>query len=116
MNLTAINATTSNGISQFPHRGQPTGIRLVPGELCQYGDIDADCILRVDFNQTVVDRSGLYLVEAVTDDGVAWMGCRRFDRGLTGLRMDDTGAGDWREVAGSNLKVVGRVLKVYRAV
>ncbi len=115
MNLTAINATTSNGISQFPHRGQPTGIRLVPGELCQYGDIDADCILRVDFNQTVVDRSGLYLVEVVTDDGVTWMGRRRFDRGLTGLRMDETGAGDWRDVGVAGLRVVGRVLKVYKA-
>lgn len=115
MNLTTISTTSQHRISQSPQGSQPTGIRLVPGELCQYGDIDTDCVMRVDFDQVAVDRSGLYLVEAVTDDGVTWMGCRRFDRGLTGLRMDETGAGDWRDVGVAGLRVVGRVLKVYRA-
>lgn len=67
-----------------------------------------------------IRRDGLYLVEAVTSDGVEWMGCRRFARGIDrALSVDDTGRGDWRDVnslSAAGLRVAGMVQQVYRAV
>ena len=55
----------------------------------------------------------------VTDDGVAWMGCRRFSRSLDGvLSVDDSGRGDWRDVSSleaAGFRVAGYVEQVYRA-
>jgi len=96
-----------------------TGVGLVPSGLCQYGDvIKVGDVLRVDFDRQRVTMDGLHLVECVGADGVDWMGCRRFSRGIDGsLSVDDSGHGDWRQVDDqSRIRIVGRVEQVYRAV
>ena len=71
----------------------------------------AEDVLRVDFDSEGVDRDGLYLVEAVTADGVDWMGCRRFTRTVLGeVAMFE--AGQW--VAPAGLRVAGRVVRVFK--
>ena len=113
--INAINAANRTQASRL------CGVALVPAGLCQYGEqVRADDLLRVDFDADTIRRDGLYLVEGVTDDGVAWMGCRRFARGIDGaLSVDDSGRGDWREVGAGDaggFRVVGYVEQVYRAV
>jgi hypothetical protein len=97
------------------------GVSLVPAGMCVCGDaVRAADVLRVDFDCDRIGRDGLYLVEVMTHDGVAWMGCRRFTRGIDGaLSVDDSGRGDWREGGAldvGGLRVVGYVEQVYRAV
>jgi hypothetical protein len=96
-----------------------TGRGLIPADLCQYGDaVQAGDVLRVDFDTITVRKSGLYLVEAVNSEGVAWMGCRRFDPSINGVSMDESGRGDWRDVpslSGAGLRVAGYVEQVFRA-
>lgn len=91
-----------------------SGVALVPAGVCQVpGEIGPEDVLKVDFDADHVDRDGLFLVEAVTADGVDWMGCRRFTRDvLGGVRMFE--AGQW--VAPAGLRIAGRVVRVYRAV
>lgn len=90
------------------------GVHLVPAGPCQlHGVIDAGDVLRVDFDCRVVKADGLYLVEAVSADGVEWMGCRRFAVTVAGVQVEDGGA--WCDVP-SGLRVAGRVAQVYRAV
>lgn len=84
-----------NQHSLHTHASRLSGVALVPAGLCQYGEqVRAADLLRVDFDADSIHRDGLYLVEGMTDDGVAWMGCRRFSRGLDGaLSVDDSGRG-----------------------
>ena len=89
------------------------GVALVPAGLCAYGAaVDADDVMRVDFDCDRIGRDGLYLVEAMTHDG--------FARGIDGaLSVDDSGRGDWRELGAldtGGFRVVGYVEQVYRAV
>jgi len=96
-----------------------TGRGLIPADLCQYADvIRPGDVLRVDFDTITVRKAGLYLVEAINSEGVAWMGCRRFDRNINGVSMDESGRGDWRDVpslSGAGLRVAGYVEQVLRA-
>ena len=94
-----------------------TGRGLIPADLCQYGDVvQPGDVLRVDFDRTSVDKSGLYLIEAINAEGVAWMGCRRFDRGINGVAVDESGRGDWRNLNSlTGLRVAGFVEQVFRA-
>ena len=115
--------TTINAISTASptHASRLCGVALVPAGLCQYGEqVRAADLLRVDFDADSIRRDGLYLVEGMTDDGVSWMGCRRFSRGLDGaLSVDDSGRGDWRDVSNleaAGFRVAGYVEQVYRAV
>ena len=115
--------TTINAISAAnrTHASRLSGVALVPAGMCQYGEqVRAADLLRVDFDADTIRVDGLYLVEGVTDDGVAWMGCRRFSRGLDGaLSVDDSGRGDWRDVSNleaAGFRVAGYVEQVYRAV
>ena len=118
--MTAI--TKINAISQANNTqaARLCGVSLIPAGLCQYEGIMADDVLRVDFDADSIRVDGLYLVEAADAEGVAWMGCRRFSRGLDGaLSVDDTGRGDWRDVANlsaAGLRVAGMIQQVYRAV
>lgn len=117
-------ATTSHTHLTSRNAAAPSrlcGVALVPAGLCVYGAaVGSADVLRVDFDCDHIGRDGLYLVEAMTHDGVAWMGCRRFARGIDGaLSVDDSGRGDWREVGvkdGGGFRVVGYVEQVYRAV
>jgi hypothetical protein len=97
-----------------------TGRGLIPADLCQYADvIRAGDLLRVDFDTITVRKAGLYLVEAINSEGVAWMGCRRFDRNINGvMSIDQSGRGDWRDLpslSGAGLRVAGYVEAVLRA-
>lgn len=119
--MTAIAMTNNKMTSAISPMMRLSGAALVPAGLCQYGAaVLAGDVLRVDFDCDRIGRDGLYLVEAMTDDGVAWMGCRRFSRGIDGaVSVDDTGSGDWREVGcleAAGLRVAGYVERVYRAV
>jgi hypothetical protein len=89
-----------------------SGVALVPAGPCQVaGEIGPEDVLKVDFDADHVDRDGLYLVEAVTHDGVDWMGCRRFARSVLGeVAMFE--AGQW--VAPAGLRVAGRVVRVFK--
>jgi hypothetical protein len=111
--LTIASLTTSPSTSTLTGRG------LIPADLCQYGDaVQAGDVLRVDFDTITVRKAGLYLVEAVNSEGVTWMGCRRFDRSINGVSMDESGRGDWRDLpslSGAGLRVVGYVEQVFRA-
>lgn len=114
--------TTINAISAATptHASRLSGVALVPAGLCQYGEqVRAADLLRVDFDADTIRVDGLYLVEGMTDDGVSWMGCRRFSRGLDGaLSVDDSGRGDWRDVSSleaAGFRVAGYVEQVYRA-
>ena len=116
----ALTTATATSASKAPER-RLIGVALVPAGLCQYGDaIGAGDVLRVDFDRKHVTTDGLYLLESVGTEGVEWMGCRRFTRGLDGgLSVDETGRGDWREVEAGDVagfRVAGRVAQVYRAV
>lgn len=115
-----LTTTGANTVANAPER-RLSGVSLVPAGVCQYGAaIGAADVLRVDFGRNNITRDGLYLVEAVTNDGVEWVGCRRFARGIDGaLSVDDSGRGDWREVGAvdaGGFRVVGYVEQVYRAV
>ena len=114
--------TTINAISTAnpTHASRLSGVALVPAGLCQYGEqVRPADLLRVDFDADTIRVDGLYLVEGMTDDGVAWMGCRRFSRGLDGaLSVDDSGRGDWRDASSleaAGFRVAGYVEQVYRA-
>lgn len=110
--MTAPNLAPINTLTPMPAR--LAGMALVPAGPCQVaGEIGPEDVLKVDFDADHVDRDGLYLVEAVTHDGVDWMGCRRFARSVLGeVAMFE--AGQW--VAPAGLRIAGRVVKVYRAV
>lgn len=121
--LTTTKTPTTNGANMAANAPERrlSGVALVPAGVCQYGAaIGAGDVLRVDFDRGAVTTDGLYLLEAMGADGVEWVGCRRFARGLDGgLSVDDTGRGDWREVGAgeaSGYRVAGRVEQVYRAV
>lgn len=121
MNLIATTSQTRVTTRNAAAPSRLCGVALVPAGLCVYGAaVGAADVLRVDFDCDRIGRDGLYLVEAMTDDGVAWMGCRRFARGIDGaLSVDDSGRGDWREVGAGDaggFRVVGCVEQVYRAV
>ena len=118
--INAINAIHAINAANRTQAARLCGVALVPAGLCQYGEqVRAADLLRVDFDADSIRRDGLYLVEGVTDDGVAWMGCRRFSRGLDGaLSVDDSGRGDWRDVSNleaAGFRVAGYVEQVYRA-
>ena len=115
-------ATTNNSplIINAAEPSRLCGLALVPAGQCQYGEqVRAADLLRVDFDADSIRRDGLSLVEGMTDDGVAWMGCRRFSRALDGaLSVDDSGRGDWRDVSSleaAGFRVAGYVEQVYRA-
>jgi hypothetical protein len=93
-----------------------TGRGLVPAE-CEYADVvQAGDVLNVDFDTVTVSKSGLYLLDAINSDGAAKTMCRRFDRRLDGVSVDETGRGDWRDLLpDAGLKVVGYVEQVFRA-
>lgn len=111
MNYPMMNAP--NVATRSPIPARLSGESLVPAGVCQVpGEIGAGDVLRVDFDADSVTRDGFYLVEAVTADGVDWMGCRRFARTVGGVLMQE--AGQWIEPAG--LRIAGRVVTVYRAV
>lgn len=100
-----------------------TGILVVPAMSCQYADqVRASDLLEVDFDVRRVVEPGLYLVEELGGRGVAWRGCRRFERRPTHkgerLWMDYTGAMDWRPIDLDDVgwRVVGHVRSVYRKV
>ena len=119
--ITTINAINAINAANRTQAARLSGVALVPAGLCQYGEqVRAADLLRVDFDADSIRRDGLYLVEGVTDDGVAWMGCRRFSRGLDcALSVDDSGRGDWRDVSSleaAGFRVAGYVEQVYRAV
>lgn len=89
-----------------------SGTALVPAYACQYGDIQADDLLRVNFDVNAVRVPGLYLVES--DDNAGWMGCRRLDVLLSGgVVVDQTGSGDWARFP-AGIRVVGYVEQVYK--
>lgn len=120
--LTIASLTTSPSLSTgntLSTTSTLTGRGLIPADLCQYGDaVQPGDVLRVSFDHTSVDKAGLYLIEAIGADGVAWMGCRRFDRNTNGVSMDESGRGDWRDVpslSGAGLRVAGYVEQVFRA-
>ena len=108
--MTAPNLAPINTLTPMPAR--LAGMALVPAGVCQVpGEIGPDDVLRVDFDANHVDRDGLYLVEAVTADGVDWMGCRRFTRTVLGKLLMFEG-GQW--VAPAGLRVAGRVVRVFK--
>ena len=119
--ITTINAINAINAANRTQAARLSGVALVPAGLCQYGEqVRAADLLRVDFDADSIRVDGLYLVEAAGAEGVAWMGCRRFSRGLDGaLSVDDTGRGDWRDVgslSAAGMRVAGMVQCVYRAV
>ena len=121
MNQIATTSQTRMTASTAAAPSRLCGVALVPAGLCAYGDaVGVADVLRVDFDRNTIGRDGLYLVEATTNDGVEWVGCRRFARGIDGaLSMDESGRGDWREVGAvgaGGFRVVGYVEQVYRAV
>lgn len=90
------------------------GRRFIPAEACSYPPaVHADDVLLVDLDTNRVTVDGLYLLERLDDAGaVAWMGCRRFEIGLQGVRVDDCGQMVPFPADGA-LRIAGRVLSVY---
>lgn len=119
MTMNALTTTRKNpatiGHTEAPARR--SGVALVPGGLCEYGAAvgPADAVL-ADFDQHCIGADGLYLLEAVNGDAVAWMGCRRVTNGVTGgFRVDQSGNGDWvalPSLESAGLRVAGKVERV----
>lgn len=90
------------------------GRRFIPAEACSYPPaVHADDVLLVDLDTDHVIVDGLYLLERFDEAGnVAWMGCRRFEISLQGVRVDDCGQMVSFHPGGA-LRIAGRVLSVY---
>lgn len=93
------------------------GRLIVPAHDCYYPPaVEVSDLLEVDFDQRAAG-DGLYLIERLSDRGVEWRGCRRFQVTLRGLMMDSSGAGEWMALSSLKdyrLRIVGSVLRVYR--
>jgi len=91
------------------------GRRFIPANACSYPPaVLADDVLLVDLDTDHVTMDGLYLLERLDDaEAVAWMGCRRLEIGLQGVRVDDCGQMVPLPADGA-LRIAGRVLRVYR--
>lgn len=93
-----------------------SGTLIVPAHDCQYPpDVKANDLLRVDFDMRTVEADGLYLVEMLNPNGVAWRGCRRFQK-MPHLHMDMSGAGEWKpfSLEAQGMRVAGYVEQVYK--
>lgn len=72
--------------------------------------IESQDLLRVDFTANIIDRDGLYII--TLDDN--WIGYRRFQYAPKLKIIDATHSYDVTEKMISSIKVVGRVLDIYR--
>lgn len=89
------------------------GRRFIPAEACSYPPaVHADDVLLVDLDADRVTSDGLYLLERIEAGAVTWMGCRRFEIGLQGVRVDDCGQMVPFPADGA-VRIAGRVLSVY---
>lgn len=72
--------------------------------------IESQDLLRVDFTANIIDRNGLYII-TLHDN---WIGYRRFQYAPTLKMIDATHSYDVTEEVIRSIKVVGRVLDIYR--
>lgn len=111
--VTRINSNTA-----CPELPRLRGRLVVPADGCAYPpSVQADDLLRVNFDAQSVGPDGLYLVERIGPQGVEWRGCKRFARQITkGLMVDESGHGEWRpaDLRSLDVRVVGYVEQVYR--
>ncbi len=99
-----------------PQADRLSGVRIVPASIgAYYPPIVAGAdLLQVDFDARAVRHDAVYLVESTRDD---WRGCRRFQVKPEGVHIDDSGAGDWRNIGtldAVGLRVAGEVLEVFK--
>ena len=89
-----------------------SGVHLVQVESQAIpGAIEADDLLRIDFDQRTIRCDGFYAMRRG-----AWSGIMRFVRDLSGLQVEE--GGKWKLVAGADLaafEVLGCVRRVYRS-
>ncbi|HEY3433009.1 MAG TPA: hypothetical protein VGK09_10725 [Rhodocyclaceae bacterium] len=94
------------------------GERLIRAHDCQYRSLVEPCdLLLVDFDRHTIQYSSLYLVEEIQDGKVVWMGCRNFDVAISGVKVDETGEGDWKPFAGHaarHWRIAGEVKEVFK--
>lgn len=101
--------------ARIDHQPRAQGERLIPADACQYPPtIEPSDLLLVDFDRRNVERSALYLVEEVRDGDVVWRGCRRFDLGINGVRIDVSGDGEWQDYAAPHWRIAGEVKQVFK--
>lgn len=103
--------------TQSAEQQQKLGRRFIPAGACSYPPaVMPDDVLLVDLDADRVTVDGLYLLERIEAGVVTWLGCRRFEVAITGgLRVDETGHGDWVPFAGAaGARIAGRVVRVYR--
>jgi len=83
-----------------------TGVQLVQSASAALpGQIEAGDLLRIDFDQRVFDREGLYVMSLGR-----WTGVRRIVATLRGPRIED---GELGRPLGNGMQILGRVLQVY---
>ena len=111
-------ARLDGGTAARPEPPRLSGRLVVPADGCTYPpSVQADDLLRVNFDAQAVGPDGLYLVERIGPQGVEWRGCKRFARQITGgLVVDENGRGEWRpaDLHSLDVRVVGYVEQVYR--
>lgn len=95
------------------------GRKLFDADSCQYADtVRPGDLIDADFDTKEVHvGGGLYLVEAVESGEVVWRGCRRMIRGPDGIKVDESGRGDWvslPSLAETGWRIAGIVKHVYR--
>ena len=89
------------------------GRRIVQVESSPAEGIDADDLLRIDFDTHEIGSDSYYVLER--RDG-AWNGVWRFSRSISGLQVQD--GKHWRPVQQDELSafnVLGRVDRVYKS-
>lgn len=93
-----------------------TGRTVLDASFLQYADaIKPGDLALINFDDKR-PTAGLYVMEALERGAVAWQGCRRIERTPMGLRVDQTGRGDWQsvpDIEALGLRIVGRVERVY---
>lgn len=98
---------------QQDEQKQNLGRRFIPADACSYPPaVMPDDVLLVDLDVNSVTTDGLFLLERIEAGAVTWMGCRRFEIGLQGVRVDDCGQMVPFHPDGG-LRIAGRVLSVY---
>lgn len=86
--------------------GALAGVQLVQSASAALpGQIEAGDLLRVDFDQRVFDRDGLYVMALGS-----WTGVRRIADTLSGPRIED---GEHGRLLGNGVQILGHVQQVY---
>lgn len=107
-----------NDLTVVAQSANPTGRHFIPGATLQFGEqVQPGDLCDVDFDRRHLTDDGLYVFERLDKSGCpAGVGCRRFHQSIvSGWLVDDAGEGSFQKIKNTDpVRIIGRVLKVYR--